>query len=272
MKPMLLVAALAVLLRPASAEAQGAQPGAAGKTKPFEVTDNSFLVEEAFNQEKGIFQNIFAWSRSRTGTWEGSFTQEWPVPGSTHQLSYTVPFAGGDASAHVGGVLVNYRYQVLREAAGRPAFAPRVSFILPTGRSIDQSDRFGVQTNLPFSKQVGDVYFHWNAGITWLYGVPLGRDARTTLASPQLGGSVIWRARPMLHLMLESLVSFDESVGEELRARHETSITVSPGFRRGWNLGSKQIVIGLAAPMTFGQTETSVAGLTYFSYELPFTK
>ena len=26
--------------------------------EPFEITDNSFLVEEAFNQEAGIFQNI----------------------------------------------------------------------------------------------------------------------------------------------------------------------------------------------------------------------
>src|SRR5687767_503699 len=30
-----------------------------GSSRPWEITDNSFLVEEAFNQEPGIFQNIF---------------------------------------------------------------------------------------------------------------------------------------------------------------------------------------------------------------------
>ena len=80
------------------------------------------------------------------------------MPATAHQLSYTIPFAGGDGtSAHFGGVLLNYRYQVLSEGPGRPAFSPRFSLILPTGRSADDSDRPGVQVNLPFSKQVGDL-------------------------------------------------------------------------------------------------------------------
>jgi hypothetical protein len=51
------------------------------QTKPaprFGILDNSFLVEEAFNQEAGIFQNIFAFTRSQDGAWQGAFTQEWP--------------------------------------------------------------------------------------------------------------------------------------------------------------------------------------------------
>ena len=36
-----------------------ANPAAAQTpTEPFEISDNSFLVEEALNQEPGIFQNI----------------------------------------------------------------------------------------------------------------------------------------------------------------------------------------------------------------------
>ena len=43
-------------------------PAAAVERKPFEISDNSFLVEEAFNQERGIFQNIFGAARTG-GQW-----------------------------------------------------------------------------------------------------------------------------------------------------------------------------------------------------------
>src|SRR5262245_40977183 len=110
-----------------------AQPAPA----PFAILDNSFLVEEAFNQERGVVQNIFSWTRIRSGEWIASFTQEWPVAGSAHQLSYTIPFSRLDGSTGLNDVLVNYRYQLLEEGRGRPAMAPRVSLIFTTGESID---------------------------------------------------------------------------------------------------------------------------------------
>ena len=56
------------------------------------ISDNSFLVEEAYNQEPGVVQHIngFMWRR-RVGAWLYTFTQEWPLVGHAHQLSYTVP-------------------------------------------------------------------------------------------------------------------------------------------------------------------------------------
>ncbi len=101
--------AIVVLLIARDAFAQTAASGAA--SRPWEITDNSFLIEEAFNQETGVFQNIFTWTRGRSGVWDGSFTQEFPAPGMAHQLSYTLPFGGtGDASG-VGDLMLNYRYQ-----------------------------------------------------------------------------------------------------------------------------------------------------------------
>ena len=41
------------------------------------MTDNSFLVEEAFNQDPKVFQNIFGFMR-QSGDWQMVFTQEWP--------------------------------------------------------------------------------------------------------------------------------------------------------------------------------------------------
>jgi hypothetical protein len=249
----LLAAALFVLAEPASAQGVSAPPSSARK---WEITDNSFLVEEAFNQEAGVVQNIFTWTRAHEGAWEAGFTQEWPAPGMTHQLSYTVAYASAPTTAGAsvrgfGDTLLNYRYQLRKEDAAGPAISPRLSLILPTGRERDGlgAGTAGLQFNLPASKQFGDFYVHANAGYTWLPDVQ-----RTT----QVAASGIWRAAPMFNLMLEGVVELGEAV------------TVSPGFRRGWNVGDRQIVVGLAAPVTWTDGRSAGALLTYFSLELPF--
>ncbi len=80
----LLIAGILTTATPSFAHAQAATEPI---TTRFEILDNSFLVEEAFNQEGGVFQNIFGWTRTNNGNWAGTFTQEWPVFGMTHQFS-----------------------------------------------------------------------------------------------------------------------------------------------------------------------------------------
>ena len=190
------------------------------------------LVEEAFNQERGVFQNTLVWTRSDSGEWAGNFTQEWPAPDMAHQLSYTVPFAGGHGTpAHVGATLLNYRYQLLHEGPGRPGFSPRASVIVPSGP-----------------------------------------DESRSLTSPQIAASLVWNAGPLLNLMLESVVSFNEEAAGGGRTDYERVVTVSPGLRGGWNRGDQQIILGAALPVTVSNGTTSLALLTYLSYELPFSK
>jgi hypothetical protein len=230
-------------------------PGIASAQTPsskWEITDNSFLIEESFNQERGIVQNIFTWTRTRAHEWQASFTQEWPAPGMTHQLSYTVPFSGSPEASGLNDVLLNYRYQLLVEAPGRPAISPRLSLVLPTGSTRDGlgDGVAGLQFNVPVSKRFGNLYVHINGGGTWLPDVDW---------APLLGSSVIWRLTPLWNLMLEA-------VGEPGK-----SFTWSPGFRRGWNVGESQIVIGAAIPVTHEPgPATRAAVLTYFSYETRF--
>ena len=52
--------------------------------EPPPIQDNSFLLEEAYNQEAGVVQHISAFQRMRGGEWIATFTQEWPAPGQTH--------------------------------------------------------------------------------------------------------------------------------------------------------------------------------------------
>lgn len=264
-----------VLAIGSTARAQQTSPPPAtphDSTRKWEILDNSFLIEEAFNQEAHVVQNIFSWTFSRTGEWDGTITQEWPLWSMTHQFSYTVPATHAAGQTGVGDVLLNYRYQVLDESARRPAVAPRISLSVPTGGTADGfgSGVVGLQVNVPFSKQLRDLYVHANVGWTWQPRIPLPAGAgRVNLTSPQIAASGIWRVSPLFNLMLESVVQFDESV-DGPRVVDERIVTVSPGFRRGWNLGDHQIVVGAAIPIRIAESGRHTSILTYFSYELPF--
>src|SRR3990172_6374608 len=103
------------------------RPGA-GETPG--IQDNSFLLEEAYNQEAGVVQHISFFERSFDGAgWVYAFTQEWPFRGLRHQVSLTLPIqdTGSAGSTGVGDVALNYRYQVLGDGAARLAVTPRLS-------------------------------------------------------------------------------------------------------------------------------------------------
>lgn len=265
---LMLMCAASVFAQP-SAQAQ-----AEAKAAPFAITDNSFLVEEAFNQEPGIFQNIAGFYRI-DNAWAFGFTQEWPVVSQAHQLSYSLSLSGDDASGTgFGDSLINYRYQALLEGPGRPAVSPRVSLILPTGSAVDGrgAGSAGLQLNLPVSKQTGDWYWHGNAGLTWLPRADAFEaedDRPLNLQSPFLAGSGIYRLRPMFNLMLESVLVFDEEEDGAGTTRRR-SFTLSPGARTGWDLGDAQLVVGAAIPIVWSGGESSPGLFLYGSYELPF--
>jgi DtxR family Mn-dependent transcriptional regulator len=276
---MALLLMLAVAARAQTGGSQSAtssQP--AEPESPFKIEDNSFLVEEAFNQEAGIFQNIFGAARLG-GRWAMTFTQEWPVVSQTHQLSYTVSYLDGDRAFGAGDTLLNYRYQVLNEGPGRPAFSPRVSLVLPTGsvRNSVGNGSYGLQVNLPFSKRRGSIYWHWNGGFTWLPRAEvqglrsIELTDRADLLSPSLAGSAIYALHPMFQLMVENVLLF-ERLFDGIGKSRDTLYTLSPGFRGGWNIGDAQIVTGAAIPITWGGDGTDTGVFLYFSYELPFQK
>jgi hypothetical protein len=103
------------------------------------IQDNSFLVEEAYNQEFGVVQHISNFQRyGNSKDWIFTFTQEWPVDAQPrHQFSYTLAalHSGSEPSsgAGFGDVTLNYRYQLLGNGQTRVAFAPRFSVLLSAG-------------------------------------------------------------------------------------------------------------------------------------------
>ena len=250
----------------------------ASSERPAEaVQDNSFLIEEAYNQGPGVVQhilNIVHTTQRQAGpdenAWSFVFTQEWPLFSQTHQLSYTMPYTfldeGGSSADGLEDISLNYRLQVLMESETLPAFAPRLSLILPTGDEEDGlgDDTLGYQLNLPVSKIVSDrMTLHGNAGATLLPDVN-GHD----LVNYHLGASVIYAVTPNFNLMLEALAEWDEEVDDFDRTDREASVVISPGFRYAFNHpGDAQTVIGLAAPIGVTSAAPDFGVFIYASFE-----
>lgn len=256
---------------------QTSEAAAEGTARP--IQDNSFLIEEAYNQETGVVQHIGVFTREReSGTWMFTFTQEWPLSSQRHQLSYSVPLLspGFDIDAGVGDLALNYRYQLLGAGDSRTFVAPRLSVLLPTGdeRHERGSGGTGLQFNLPASVQLTQrAVTHMNAGATV---IPRARNAAGEKASTvgyNAGLSGIWLLHPLLNAMLELVWDRSESVtGPDQRTASE-GFFLSPGLRAAINMSSGlQIVPGVAVPIGLGPSSGERALLLYLSFEHPFAR
>lgn len=244
-----------------------------------DIADNSFLLEEAYNQEEGVVQHISTFQRARDGgAWSYGFTQEWPAPTIRHQLSYTLSYLdlGDDGGARgLGDVALNYRYQVLGGGeADRLALAPRFSLLLPTGddeKGLGQGG-WGAQLNVPMSVQLAPTLVsHSNAGLSRTYRARNPQGVRGDLLSYNLGQSFIWKTTPKFHCMVEAVWTRGEVLTASGTREKETTFLVSPGVRFAFNLESGlQIVPGIAVPIGVGPSSGDRSIFLYLSFEHPF--
>jgi hypothetical protein len=241
-----------------------AGPGAAAEppAEDSPIQDNSFLLEEAYNQEEGVVQHINAFSRLRdSGEWTYTFTQEWPVQSLTHQLSFTLPVLGGspEGGRGIGDLALSYRYQWIGNGDAPVAVAPRLSLLLPTG-SVEEGrgvGAVGVQINLPASTVLSRHWVaHWNAGATYTPAAEntAGQEADTRTFN--LGQSFIWQPSSTMNLMLETVWESRETVSASGTTETEDGLFLSPGIRWAYNFPSGlQIVPGIAIPIGIGRAK-----------------
>jgi hypothetical protein len=239
------------------------------------IADNSFLIEEAYNQERGVVQHIntLSWPRG-SGSWVYAFTQEWPLAGQRHQLSYTVPVVHGNpGGTRVGDVAVNYRYQLIG-TDGPVSVAPRFTILAPTGTAAAGAGMGGVglQANLPVSATIKPwLVSHANAGFTVTPSAADGAGDRATSTAFNLGASAIWLPLPAFNVMLEVVWSRGETVVGPGVTTGERQLLVSPGVRWAFNFaGGLQIVPGIAFPFGVGPSRGTDAVFVYLSFEHPF--
>ena len=243
---------------------------ASAQTPP--IQDNSFLIEEAYNQEAHVVQHISNFARSSGGDWIYTFTQEWPLGGQRHQLSYTVPVIHNDGTG-LGDIFLNYRLQAVGSGDTPLAVSPRLSLIVPSG-SPDRgrgAGGVGVQFNLPASVELGRHFVtHLNAGATLFPSAQdqAGASATTTLFN--LGGSLIWLAHPRLNLMLEALwLGNDDVMGDGTTDRSSAAF-LNPGLRAAIDWSGVQIVPGVAYTIGIGPSDGDRALFLYLSLEHAF--
>ncbi len=147
----LILIMLFLLFPPRTSFAQAQQPTPTQTKAPQKpIQDNSFLLEEAYNQEAGVIQHISSFSRSwDTKNWVYAFTEEWPVFGLKHQLSATVLVlglrSGPNTDKGFGDIAINYRYQLWETATARLRFHRVSASSCPpeTGHENSARERLG---------------------------------------------------------------------------------------------------------------------------------
>jgi len=246
----------------------GSVPGLAAQEAPTPIQDNSFLVEEAYNQESGVVQHISTVERADAGgAWGYAFTQEWPLFGLRHQLSYTVPLLhpGDGSSAGLGDVSVDYRYQLAGDASARLAVAPRLSVVLPTGDEAAGrgGGRVGAEVALPVSAVLSPALVaHTN--VAFAVFPAGGRELASSPGSTQWSAAqgVVWLAHPRMNLLVETAWEREDAGGVIVE-----SLFVSPGVRGAFDVGRVQVVPGLAVPIGVGASSGERMLFLYLSLE-----
>jgi Putative MetA-pathway of phenol degradation len=245
--------------------------------EPPPIQDNSFLLEEAYNQEEGVVQHINAFQRMRDGKWTASFTQEWPVPRQAHQFSYTIPYQRVDSDfgdrSGIGDIALNYRYQLADSGDTKFACTPRMSLLLPTGDDEHYlgAGGLGVQLNVAASVVLSKgLVAHTNVGGTYSDSATNERGDEASIGALNAGQSFIWQMTPVFNVMLETIWLREETVVGTDRTERKDSFFASPGIRWAHNLSTGlQIVPGIAFPLGLGSSRHERSVLLYLSFEHP---
>jgi len=238
-----------------------------------EIQDNSFLIEEAYNQEDGVIQEIQTFQYMKGDTWAYSFTQEWPVPTQAHQFSYTIPLEklGRDEGRRtgLGDIALNYRYQLVFKE-GIMAVSPRFSLILPTG---DEKKGFGngtvgYQVNLPVSLKLSERFVtHWNLGMTFTPNAKEPGGEKADTFNTNYGISLIYLVNRNLNALVEFVGTSEQAVVSNGVTENQNSFIINPGLRYAIDLKGLQIVPGISMPIGVGPSRGEYGVMAYLSFE-----
>ncbi|AFX99966.1 transporter [Bdellovibrio bacteriovorus] len=222
------------------------------------VKDNSFLIEEAYNQDPGVVQFIQSYQyMDPSNEWTYNFTNEIPMGSMDHQFSYVIPVMklnGAEDDTNIGDVLLNYRYQLMN--TDLIAIAPRFTLIVPTGdyKKGFGSGVAGFQFNQAVSVTLSDRWTnHWNAGFTFTPDAKNSAGDTATVFGFNFGTSVIYNVTPKTNLLCEFVMNSNEVVVSQDAKATEQTYYVVPGIRTAFDVGEEtEIVPGVGALLGLG--------------------
>lgn len=264
--------ALIAAFVPAVTYGQAAKPDSSA---PPLVQDNSFLIEEAYNQEQNIVQHISTFRMHRgSSDFDASFTQEWPIGGITHQLSYDIFLIRSDRETGIGDFRINYRYQLVGSGETQLAVAPRLSITLPTGdwKKGRGNGAAGLETMLPVSYVLSPLFTtHVNAGIAVTPSARNTAGDRATIYAFTLAHSLVLTVHPNIQPLVETVYNRGQFVTGKNSTEWGDDLVISPGVRGAFNFSSGlQIVPGIAFPIGVGPSSGDRGVFLYLSFEHPF--
>jgi hypothetical protein len=254
--------------------------------------DNSFLLNEAINQEKGVMQfvsNLYL-DNLKGGNFLYNFTNQIPLGGEKHQFSYSLSYYlnNENAASGAGGfgdLNLTYNYML----AGKKSWAmivPSFTVIVPTAKNGYGSGGWGGEADIFITKRISRrVVTHYNFGYTYISNadryistvtgnqeVGFERD----LQYKKIGASMIWYPTRKFNLMLEYVSNFLTDITDTGALSHSHQITLNPGLRFAIDYREIQIVPGFSTPVVFTDGNYTRTGLFfYLSIEpqyLPFNK
>lgn len=251
------------------------------------IEDNSFFVEEAFNQSAGVIQFISTCYidnfSSRNVAY--SFTQEIPIKDVKHQFSYSINYFSMLSQTPglygLGDLMLNYRYE-LKGKDDWALITPRFSLILPTGdfRKGLGDGAWGSQFNLPVTKMLSNkLVFHYNTGFTFLKDAKFafsdaaaGEDVkRKHLTGINVGASLIWMPVSKVNFMFEYVSNINDSFNEAGEVHKSHQLIFNPGLRYAFDLGKCQIVPGISLPVSVEGLSRQSGAFIYLSIEPNYT-
>jgi hypothetical protein len=236
--------------------------------------DNSFLLDEAFTQPKGVWQNIVN-VYARKNDFGTSFTQQIPIT-DRHQAGYTLNYSavgsGGDSG--FGDIYLHYSY-AWKGKSDRILLMPEFTLIVPTGKNRGYGG-WGGQFTLAATKRLSPkVMTHYNIGYSYVSRadfITSGNSTDRTFFEEDLhlqnaAASVVWYVTRRFNLMFEST----GGAGKKLVDTHTAKVfnlTLNPGFRVLFKSETAQLVPGLSIPLNFENSSFAGAGVfIYLSYE-----
>ena len=255
--------------------------------------DNSFLLEEAMTQEKGIMQytSNFYFDKLRGENFLYSFNHEIPLGSDRHQISYLLTYyltnygETGNKGGGLGDLNVSYHYMV----TGKKAWAmvvPGATVIIPTAKNGFGSGGLGGQLSLLVTKRLSHrLVTHYNFGYTYISSADLYISNITgsqelsyerDLQYKNLGASVVWYQSRKFNWFTEYILNFFKDIKTDGSVSSRTQQTLNPGFRFAIDHNRTQIVPGISTPIIFSNGKYDHVGLFFhLSFEmeyLPFTK
>ena len=242
------------------------------------IEDNSFLLEEAFNQEYGVYQFIQKYQTDLKDkkTFDYAFENEIPLTDKVHQFSYEIPVAKTNEAKEsgVGDISLNYRWQPVN--TGAILLAERIGLILPTGSVAEETGNgvYGLEFMQAATIHLNESFVnHYNFGFTTLPDAETsGHNKKRTISSFSAGTSLIYLAKDNFNLMFEALVESGQEVDATGAKTAATTVTLNPGVRFAYDFDWKetQIVPGVSFPVDVISSRTSYGALLYLSIEPKF--